>query len=146
MDIMDMPGEKVKLRCQDVKLETSRARTRLQLFLAAFLFSTGGAAIKACSLSAWQIASFRSGIAAVCMAILLPEARRSWTWRTFAVGAAYAATLICFVAANKLTTAANAIFLQATAPLYLLALGPLILREKIRRADIVVFAAIAAGI
>ena len=123
-----------------------RARYRLQLFLAAFLFSTGGAAIKFCALSAWQIASFRSGIAALCMAVLIPEARRGWTWRTFAVGVAYAATLIAFVAANKLTTAANAIFLQSTAPLYLLLLGPLILREKIRRSDVAVFVAIAAGI
>jgi drug/metabolite transporter (DMT)-like permease len=126
--------------------KNSRARNRLQLFLAAFLFSTGGAAIKSCSLTAWQIASFRSGIAALCMAALLPAARRHWTWRTFAVGVAYAVTLIAFVDANKLTTSANAIFLQATAPLYLLVLGPLVLREKIRRADVVVFGAIAAGI
>ena len=132
--------------CHYIELETSRARNRLQLFLAAFLFSTGGAAIKACSLTSWQIASFRSGIAALCMAALLPEARRKWTWRTFAVGIAYAATLIAFVAANKLTTSANAIFLQATAPLYLLVLGPLVLREKIRKADLAVFTAIAAGI
>jgi drug/metabolite transporter (DMT)-like permease len=127
-------------------LETSKARNRLQLFLAAFLFSTGGAAIKACSLSPWQIASFRSAIAGVCIAILIPEARRKWTWRTFAVGVAYAATLIAFVAANKLTTSANAIFLQATAPLYLLLLGPLVLKEKIRGVDVAVFAAIAAGV
>jgi drug/metabolite transporter (DMT)-like permease len=122
-----------------------RARYRLQLFLAAFLFSTGGAAIKLCALSAWQIASFRSGIAALCMAVLIPEARRNWTWRTFAVGLSYAATLIAFVAANKLTTAANAIFLQSTAPLYMLFLAPAILREKVRRADVAVFFAIAAG-
>ena len=37
---------------------------RLQVLGAAFLFSTGGAAIKACSLGAWQVASLRSGIAA----------------------------------------------------------------------------------
>jgi drug/metabolite transporter (DMT)-like permease len=127
-------------------LQPSRARYRLLLFLAAFLFSTGGVAIKSCSLSAWQIAGFRSGVAALSMAIALPAARRGWTWRTFAVGVAYAATLIAFVAANKLTTAANAIFLQATAPLYLLLLGPLILRERIRGSDIAVFAAIASGV
>lgn len=132
--------------CQDIQLETSKASNRLQLFLAAFLFSTGGAAIKACSLSSWQIASFRSGIAGLCIAILIPEARRIWAWRTFAVGVAYAATLIAFVAANKLTTSANAIFLQATAPLYLLLLGPLVLKEKIRGVDVAVFAAIAAGV
>ncbi len=132
--------------CHYIELQPSRARNRLLLFLAAFLFSTGGVAIKSCDLSAWQIAGFRSGIAALAIAIAMPEARRNWTWRTFAVGAAYAATLIAFVTANKLTTSANAIFLQATAPLYLLLLGPLILREKIRGSDIAVFAAIATGV
>jgi drug/metabolite transporter (DMT)-like permease len=123
-----------------------RARYRVELLVAAFLFSTGGAAIKLCSLSSWQIASFRSGVAALCMAILIPEARRNWTWRTLAVGLAYAATLIAYVTANKLTTAANAIFLQSTAPLYLLFLGPLILRERVRRADVAVFLGIGGGV
>jgi DME family drug/metabolite transporter len=127
-------------------LDRLRASDRLLLFLAAFLFSTGGAAIKACSLSPWQIASFRSGIAALCMTALIREARRNWTWRTFAVGVAYGATLVAFVAANKLTTSANAIFLQATAPLYLLLLGPLILRARVRGLDVAVFAAIAGGV
>ena len=45
------------------------------------------------------------------------------------VGAAFAATLVVFVVANKLTTAANAIFLQSTAPLYILLLAPRLLGE-----------------
>src|SRR3990172_9137079 len=98
--------------------------SQLQLLAAAVLFSTGGAAIKACTLSSWQIASFRSVIAAVALFLLLPDARRRWTWRAVAVGAAYAATLMLFVLGNKLTTAANTIFLQSTAPLYILLLGP----------------------
>lgn len=125
--------------------QTSRGRNRLLLFLAAFLFSTGGAAIKSTSLSAWQVAGFRSGVAAIVILIAIPGARRNWTWRTIGVGITYAATLILFVVANKLTTSANAIFLQSTAPLYLLFLGPLLLHEKVHRSDIVVFAAIAAG-
>jgi DME family drug/metabolite transporter len=52
------------------------------------------------------------------------------------VGLAYAATMILYVTGNKLTTAANTIFLQATAPMYLLLLGPLLLREKIRPRDL----------
>ena len=108
------------------------------VFAAALLFSTGGAAIKACSLSSWAVASFRSGIAAVVLWLLLPGARRGWTWRTILIGAVYAATLILFVLANKSTTSANAIFLQSTAPLYLLLLGPLVLREPIRKADLAV--------
>ncbi len=123
----------------------SPIRSRLLLILAAVLFSTGGAAIKGCALSAMQLVSFRSGIAALALAVLLPEARRRWTWRTVAVGCAYAATLTLFVAANKTTTAANAIFLQATAPIYLLFLGPLLLREPVRRSDLLVVAAVACG-
>ena len=42
-----------------------RPRARLQLAAAALLFSTGGAAIKAAAFTGWQIASFRSGVAAV---------------------------------------------------------------------------------
>lgn len=110
------------------------------------LFSTGGAAIKATSLSSWQVASLRSGIAAVALWLLLPAARRRWTWPAVAVGAAYAATMICFVRANKLTTAANTIFLQATAPLYILLLAPWLLRESIRWRDLSFMAAMALGL
>jgi drug/metabolite transporter, DME family len=76
----------------------------------------------------------------------MPSARRNWTWRAAAVGLAYALTLVLFVSANKLTTAANAIFLQSTAPLYLLVLGPLILKEQVRRVDVVLMAVIACGL
>ena len=54
--------------------------------------------------------------------LLAPAARRNWSWRSLLVGVAYAATMVLYVSANKLTTAANTIFLQATAPLYLLPL------------------------
>jgi len=123
----------------------SRTRYRLLLFAAAFLFSTGGAAIKACSFTSWQIACFRSGIAAISVAILLPEARRIWRPRIFLVGCAYAAMLVFFVLATKLTTAAQAIFLQATAPLYLLFLAPLVLGERIRRGELWMVAMVAVG-
>jgi drug/metabolite transporter (DMT)-like permease len=97
---------------------------RLQTLGAALLFSTGGAAIKATSLSGWQVASFRAGIATIALVLLLPAARRRWTARALAVGLAYGATTTLFVAANKLTTAANTIFLQSSAPLYVLLLSP----------------------
>lgn len=125
--------------------QTSRGINRLLLFLAAFLFSTGGAAIKATSFTAWQVAGFRSGVAAIVILVAIPAARRNWTWQTIAVAISYAATLILFVLANKLTTSANAIYLQSTAPLYLLFLGPFLLHEKVHRGDVIVFAAIAAG-
>ncbi|MEO8372636.1 MAG: DMT family transporter [Candidatus Solibacter sp.] len=121
-------------------------RNRLLLAAAGLLFSTGGAAVKAASLTGWQVASFRSGLAAAVLLAVIPGARRQFRWSMLPVAAAYAATLILFVLANRLTTSANAIFLQATAPLYLLLLGPLLLREPIRRNDVYYMLAVAFGL
>lgn len=119
---------------------------RLRIIAAAILFSTGGAAIKATSLSGWQVASFRSGLAALAVFLLVPAARRGWSWRVGLVSVVYAATMVLFVVSNKATTAANAIFLQSTAPLYILLLAPWLLREHARRADYVTMAALAIGL
>ena len=119
---------------------------RIRLVLAALIFSTGGAAIKATTMDAWQVAGFRSGIAALTLLLLLSGARRGWTWRALLVGVSYAATLFLFVAANKLTTSANSIFLQSTSPLYVLALSPLLLRESVRPRDIGFMFAVGLGL
>jgi drug/metabolite transporter (DMT)-like permease len=124
----------------------SRSTARLQLAAAAVLFSTGGAAIKGADFTAWQITCLRSGIAAVAIWLMTREARRAWTPRTLMVGVAYAATLTLFVLANRLTTAANTIYLQSTAPLYLVILGPWLLREPTRRQDLVFMAAVGVGL
>ena len=118
---------------------------RLLVLAAALLFSTAGAAIKASSLNSWQVSSFRCGIGLAAMLLFLPETRRGWTWRIVPGAAALATTFVLFVTANKLTTAASAIFIQYTAPVHLLLLGPWFLREPIRRADLVFIAAVAAG-
>ncbi|HVX67408.1 MAG TPA: DMT family transporter [Bryobacteraceae bacterium] len=120
--------------------------SRLLLVLTALLFSTGGVAIKLARLSAWQVASFRSAVAAVALIVLVPVARRGWSWRVIPAGLAYTATLLLFVMSTKMTTAANAIFLQATAPLYMLLFGPLLLHERLKRSDLALAAAAAAGI
>jgi drug/metabolite transporter, DME family len=122
------------------------AKARLQLIGAAVLFSTGGAAIKAAAFTGWQIASLRSGIAALALLLMIPAARRGWTARTLLVGVAYAGCLILFVLANRLTTAANTIFLQSTAPLYLLVLAPWLLKEPVRRQDLGFMLAIGLGL
>jgi drug/metabolite transporter (DMT)-like permease len=124
----------------------ARPRARLQLAAAALLFSTGGAAIKAAEFTGWQIASFRSGVAALAILLMTPAARRGWSVRAVLVGFAYAACLTLFVLANRLTTAANTIFLQSTAPLYLLVLGPWLLKEPIRRQDLAFMAAVGLGL
>ena len=118
---------------------------RILVLLAAVAFSTGGAAIKLCSLNGWQVSSFRSAVAALAVLVLARPARRDFDRRVWLVGAAFAATLIGFAVANKLTTAANAIFLQSTAPLYVLLLAPSLLGEHFQRRDLGVMIAMAVG-
>jgi DME family drug/metabolite transporter len=125
----------------------SDLRARLDLIGAALLFSTGGVCIKALGgLTAWQRAGLRSLIAALFLVLVWPQARRGYAWRSLAFSLFYAGTLACFVAANTWTTAANAIFLQSTAPLYVLLLSPLVLKERVRRTDVLFMVALAAGL
>jgi drug/metabolite transporter (DMT)-like permease len=121
-----------------------RMPARGQILLTALLMSTGGAGIKAVSLTNWQIASFRSGIAALVVLLAVRRFPRI-SAPSLLVGAAYAATVVTFITANKLTTAANTVFFQGTAPLYLALLGPAVLGEHLPRRDVPVLAVIATG-
>jgi drug/metabolite transporter (DMT)-like permease len=111
-------------------------RSRLLVLAAAVLWSTGGAAIKLCALSPWQIAGGRSLVAGAFLALLVREARALPSARLLAVAAAYAGTVVSFVLATKLGTAANAIFIQDTAPLWVLLLSPWLLRETPSRGEL----------
>jgi drug/metabolite transporter (DMT)-like permease len=119
---------------------------RSKVVLAAVLFSTGGAAIKWSGFDGWQLAGLRAGLAFTTMLTLIPEARRGWSWRTTLVGCAYAATTLLYVQANKHTTAASAIFLQATSPLFILMLAPRLLGEHATRRDLVQMAMMGLGL
>jgi len=121
-------------------------RARFSVLGAALLFSTGGAAIKGTSLTAVQVAGFRSAVAALTLLALLPAARRGFSRALAPSTLAYAGTLVCFVVATKLTTSAAAIFLQSTAPIWVLVLAPLVLGEEVRRRDLPYVAAAAAGL
>jgi drug/metabolite transporter (DMT)-like permease len=125
---------------------SASATSRLQLLGSAALFSTGGAAIKACALTNWQVMSLRAALAAATVLLLLPASRRRWTGPALVVGALYAATAFLFVTSNKLTTAANTIFLQSTSPLYIALLSPWLLRERVPRRDLLFMAVLAAGL
>jgi hypothetical protein len=121
-------------------------KPRLLVLAAAALFSTGGAAIKSVSLTAWQVAALRSAVAIVALAVMLPNARRRPGPPMVLVGVFYAATLILFVQATKMTTAADAIFLQDTAPLYVLLAAPFVLGERVVKADLWFMLALAVGL
>lgn len=121
-------------------------KAQLSVVAGALLFSSGGVAIKLATLSGWQVSCLRSLVAAIVLLLVLPRVRAAWTWRALLVAVPYATTFTLFALANKLTTAANAIFLQNTAPLYVLLLGPLLLRERIRRSDVGFMLALVLGL
>lgn len=121
-------------------------RYRLYILAAAVLWSTAGAAIKLTSANAWQISGGRSLVAALALAAMVPASRVPPGARVLAIALANAATVILFVLATKLTTAANAIFLQETAPLWVLLLAPLLLRERPSRGELLSIPVYAAGL
>ena len=121
-------------------------KARLQLVLAALCFSTAGAAIKWCAFGAAQIAAVRGLVAMLAILVLIPASRRPWTWHVGLVGVGYAAAGLLFVFANKLTTAANTVFLQATNPLFVVALAPWLLKERVRAADLAFMGVLAVGL
>jgi len=118
---------------------------RLKILAAAVLFSTSGAAIKFLTLDVWQVAGLRGLIAGLALLVMLPEARRGWNWRTLVLGLGYGASTITFALANRMTTAASAIFLQSTSPVFILLLGPALVGERARRGEVGVLIAMGIG-
>ncbi len=108
--------------------------------LAALLWSSSGLFIKVLPLGALQIAFARSLVAALTIAAVVrlrggrPFPRLDAL--TLGCAVAYAGVLICFVVATKLTTAANAIFLQFSAPIYLVFLEPWVTGRSLRGRDL----------
>ena len=109
----------------------------LLVVLAVFLWSTGGMFIKLTSLDAYQVTFFRSLLAA--LTVLIATRRKGLRINAFGIlgSVIYAVLLFLFVWATKHGTAANAIFLQYTAPIYILVLSPWIIGEKFHLRDLV---------
>jgi len=107
-----------------------RTRAVLFLLLCALLWSMGGVLIKAVSVHPLALSGTRSGIAALFMWAVLRRPRFTWSRTQIAGALAYAVTVLLYVSAVKLTTAANAILLQYTAPIYIAIFGAWFLREK----------------
>jgi drug/metabolite transporter, DME family len=121
------------------KTSSSSAKFSPLLFIlaAAVLWSTGGLFIKWTSLSGLELSFGRSLLAAITVAIFTRHEGFGLNKVTALASVLYAALLLLFVLATKETTAANAIFLQYTAPVYLLLLEPLFYKEKFRSRDLI---------
>ena len=106
------------------------------MLVAALLWSTGGLFIKWTKLSGLELSFYRSFFAILTVAFFTRREGLGLNRLSAAASLLYAALLILFVLATKKTTAANAIFLQYTAPAYLLILEPLIYKERFRLRDL----------
>ena len=115
------------------------------VFAAAFLWSTGGLFIKWTTLGGLELSFWRSLFAIFIVAFFTRHEGFGLNRLTAVASVLYAVLLILFVMATKTTTAANAIFLQYTAPVYLLILEPIIYKEKFRSRDLITVLVCLAG-
>ena len=109
----------------------------IAVLIAAVLWSSGGILIKLITFHPMQISFFRGIFAALVFAIIFRKKAFIFNGMTFVNGIFYAGILILFVIATKLTTAANAIFLQYTAPIYVLVFEPLINKTEFKRINVI---------
>jgi drug/metabolite transporter, DME family len=112
---------------------------------AALLWSTGGLFIKLISFSAMQLSFFRCAIAALTFALIFKKRILLINKLCIINSIIYAVVLIAFVIATKTTTAANAIFLQATAPIYVLIFEPILTKTKYDRVNIITVGVCVVG-
>jgi drug/metabolite transporter (DMT)-like permease len=118
----------------------------LLLLVASILWSLGGLLIKSLDWPSMAKAGGRSAIACVILWSWLGRPHFTWSRGQIGAALAYAVTVTLFVVATDRTTAANAIFLQYTGPIYVALLSPWLLGERIRRSDWLCIALAIAGI
>lgn len=125
---------------------TPRSRAALLMAACALIWSSGGLAIKVTNLDPMALTGVRSALSALTLCILFRRGPHlSPTPAALGAAMGYAGLLITNVVATKLTTAANAILLAYTAPIYVALLAPLVLKERTRPSDWVFIAAALGG-
>ncbi|NJD90038.1 MAG: EamA/RhaT family transporter [Geobacter sp.] len=117
----------------------------LAMMACAFLWSTAGLFIKVLDWNPFLIAGMRSLIAFCFLLAVIRTIRLAWSWPLVLAALANTATMLLFVAANKTTTAANAILLQYLSPVFTAILGLLFLKERLRREQLIVLCVAPVG-
>jgi drug/metabolite transporter (DMT)-like permease len=123
----------------------AHARAVGLMAVAALCWSLGGLLIKSVAWPPLAVAGGRGFIAAAFLAVFAPRFRFTWSAAQIGGAVAYAATTILFVTATKLTTAANAILLQYTAPVWIALFGAWFLGERATRSDWLTIAIVFGG-
>jgi drug/metabolite transporter (DMT)-like permease len=125
---------------------TDRRKALIYLVITALLWSTSGVFVKALSWEPVSILAGRGIFTSIVFLLYLRRLPKQWSrWMLLAAGGSLA-TQFLFVTSTKLTTAANSIFLQYTAPIYVVLLGYWLLREKPSRSDWVSMGLIFIGL
>ena len=117
----------------------------IAMIITAILWSLGGVLIKLINGHALGIASGRALLAVIVIMIYNKFKFEKVSFKIFVGTVCYSFTVIGFVMANKLTTSANAIFLQFTAPIWVAILSYVFLKVNIRTSDIMSIAIITTG-
>ena len=112
---------------------------------AALIWSTAGVLVKLISQDAFIILFYRSLYAGLLFLAVFRKEALHFDRRALLISIFYAPLLICFVSSTKLTTAANAIFLQYISPAIVLVLEPRLLGTRIKRYNLITVIACLAG-
>lgn len=127
---------------------TQQQRGTLFVFLAALLYSIGGLCIKVIPWSGMAINGGRTAIAVMIVGGYLWKTGHRPRWNRWVLlgAAAVSGTNILFSVSNKLTTAANAIVLQFTAPIFVILLSVLFLNKRPSKLDLMACAVVFGGV
>jgi drug/metabolite transporter (DMT)-like permease len=124
---------------------SSKSKAIILLICTAILWSKGGFLIKFIHWHPVAIAGVRSIIAALIMWAYVKKPKFTWSNMQIMGAVAYALTVILFVIANKLTTAANTILLLYTGPIYVALFSYWFLKEKITSIDWITIVTVILG-
>lgn len=125
--------------------DNQRKRAVICLIATAVLWSLGGVLVKQVNWNPMAIAGTRSAIASLLIFFVAGKPKINWSLPQIGSAVAYASTVILFVVSTRLTTAANAILLQYTAPIYTAIFGAIFLKEKAKPLDWITIGAVFGG-
>ena len=120
----------------------------LLMLACALLWSLNGLSIRLIAWNAFVLAGWRGFFAAAALyaAMRLLKYRVVFDGRTALIGACVCATGLLYILANRLTTAANAIVLQYTSPVWRMAPGIILFGKRFRGVDFAAVALVLGGV
>ncbi len=129
-------------------LANPKNRAILYMVICAFLWSTGGIFLKFLPWHPMVITGVRSIISGGVYLLFMRNQKIPFVVNKYSLlsGFFICGVFVLFISANKLTTAANAIVLQYSAPIFILILSAIIFKQKFRKGDILTVAATTSGI